>query len=54
MGHRITQVDLELTAQIAAVSRSLNEELRVGRRELRSHLERCERELEELRRRGRD
>ena len=52
--YRMTQINLELTAQIATIARSLNEELIIGRRELRSRLDRCERELDELRRRDRD
>ena len=49
---RLTDTRLELLREVAAVHERVSDEDIWGRRELRSRLDRCEREIEELKRKA--
>jgi chromosome segregation ATPase len=49
--HRVASMDLRLTTDIAELTRAFNDEVLFGHRELRKRMERCERDIDELKRR---
>ena len=52
MEQRLNDVHLDLSRQIAALAATVHDELIFGRRELSARVDKCEREIDELKRRA--
>jgi hypothetical protein len=50
--HRFDQLELKLMREIGKVNERLTEEVLWGRREIKHRLDRCEREIEDLKKRN--